>query len=101
MPSRKANPYYIKPNQRGTVRAFCRERNALVSLQGKTVQLRDTSQGELTDEQYEIIQRANFIGKVTRIDLPTEKLRVKFGNGQQLRDTCHLWVERSQVDLIE
>ena len=97
MPSRRANPYCIQPHQRAADRAICAERAALERLEGKTVRLWDTAQGNLTPERYEIIVHASFTGTVTRIAMRTEKLRVKFGNGQH-GHTCSLWLNRSQVD---
>ena len=100
MPSRNSNQYVIQRNQRRTERAIRREIGALLSLQEKRVRLWETGQGEFTDEEYQIIVQANFIGKVIHVNLPECMLLVEFGNGQHGHN-FRVWLSPSQVDLIE
>ena len=55
---------------------------------------------EFSSDQYIIMQRENLIGTVKRVHESTDELGVQFGNSDDWRDNCCVWVPRTQVQIL-
>ena len=55
--------------------------------------------GEISSEEFVIMERENFIGTVMQVHPTTNELRVKFGTFDNWRKNCFVWIPCSQVQI--